>query len=108
MNGAAEPFADQRSALSSDPMLESADERDAMQQALRAIVEGTATATGTDFFYALVRELAQALNVCYAFVCELLPCKRRVRTLAFWFNGQFKDNFEFDSGRQPLRSRDPG
>lgn len=66
-----------------------------MDSALRAIVEGTATATGTDFFYALVRELAQALKVRYAFVSELLPCHSRVRTLAFWFNGQFIDNVEY-------------
>ena len=101
MNGAAEPFADQRSALSSDPMLESADERDAMHLALRAIVEGTATATGTEFFYALVRELARALNVDNALVCELLECQTRVRPLAFWSGGQFIENTEFDLDGTP-------
>ncbi|MCB1821228.1 MAG: sigma 54-interacting transcriptional regulator [Candidatus Competibacteraceae bacterium] len=72
-----------------------------MHLALRAIVEGTATATGTEFFRALVRELAQALNVRYAFVCELLENKVRVRTLAYWFNGAFTDNFEFDLDGSP-------
>ncbi len=101
MNGAAEPFTDQRSALSSDPMLESVDERDAMHLALRAIVEGTATATGTEFFYALVRELAQALNVDNALVCELLESQTRVRPLAFWSGGQFIENAEFDLDGTP-------
>ena len=104
MNGAAEPFADQRSALSSDPMLESADERDAMHLALRAIVEGTATATGTEFFYALVRELARALNVDNALVCELLECQTRVRPLAFWSGGQFIENTEIDLGMEKYKN----
>jgi len=101
MNGTVAQSLSEPFVLENDANLNMPDGQDAMQQALRAIVEGTATATGTDFFYALVRELAQALNVCYAFVCELLPCKRRVRTLAYWFNGRFKDNFEFDLDGSP-------
>ena len=72
-----------------------------MHLALRAIVEGTATATGTEFFFALVRELAQALNVRHAFVSELLENKIRVRTLAFWFDGKLTDNIEFDLDGSP-------
>ncbi|MER2531725.1 MAG: sigma 54-interacting transcriptional regulator [Candidatus Competibacter sp.] len=72
-----------------------------MHLALRAIVEGTATATGTEFFFALVRELAQALNVRHAFVSELLENKVRVRTLAFWFDGKLTDNIEFDLDGSP-------
>jgi formate hydrogenlyase transcriptional activator len=90
-----------RSAPRNDAMLQNADERDAMHLALRTIVEGTATATGTEFFYALVRELAQALNVRHAFVCELLECRTRVRPLAFWFDGKFIDNTEFDLDGTP-------
>ncbi len=101
MNGTAMQATEQRSALPNDLMLEPADERDAMHLALRAIVEGTATATGTEFFYALVRELAQALNVRHAFVCELLESRTRVRPLAFWFNGKFIDNTEFDLDGTP-------
>ncbi len=101
MNGTVAQSLSEPFVLENDANLNIPDGQDAMQQALRAIVEGTATATGTDFFYALVRELAQALNVCYAFVCELLPCKRRVRTLAYWFNGRFNDNIEFDLDGSP-------
>ena len=101
MNGTVAQPAEKRSAPRSDPALLSADERDAMHLALRAIVEGTATATGTEFFYALVRELAQALNVRHAFVSELLESGARVRTLAFWFDGKLIDNFEFDLDGTP-------
>ncbi|MDS4042504.1 MAG: sigma 54-interacting transcriptional regulator, partial [Candidatus Competibacter sp.] len=64
-------------------------------------VEGTATATGTEFFHALVRELALALNVRHAFVSELLESGIRVRTLAFWFDGKPIDNIEFDLDGTP-------
>ena len=101
MNGTVAQPTDQRSAPRDDAALQTADERDAMHLALRTIVEGTATATGTEFFYALVRELALALNVRHAFVCELLGSRTRVRPLAFWFNGQFVDNTEFDLDGTP-------
>ena len=98
MNETVAPSADRRSTPRSDSALLPPDERDDMHLALRAIVEGTATATGTEFFFALVRELAQALNVRHAFVSELLENKVRVRTLAFWFDGKLTDNIEFDLG----------
>ena len=101
MNGTVAQAAEKRSTPRSDPALQSEDERDAMHLALRSIVEGTATATGTEFFYALVRELALALNVRYAFACELLEGKMRVRTVAYWFNGKFTDNIEFDLDGSP-------
>ena len=37
---------------------------------LRAIVEGTARSTGEVFFESLVRHLATAIGVSYAFVAE--------------------------------------
>ena len=101
MNGTVAQPADQRSAPRDDAALQTADERDAMHLALRTIVEGTATATGAEFFYALVRELALALNVRQAFVAELLESKARVRTLALWFDGQLINNIEFDLDGTP-------
>ncbi len=101
MNGAITQSLSEPFVLGDDSNLNATDGQNSMQRALHAIVEGTATATGTDFFYALVRELAQALNVRYAFVCELLDCKVRVRTLAYWFDGRFNDNIEFDLDGSP-------
>jgi PAS domain S-box-containing protein len=63
--------------------------------ALRAIVEGTARSTGQEFFQSLVRHLAEAVGVRYAFVAEFAGALR-ARTLAFWFRDRITDNIEFD------------
>ena len=63
--------------------------------ALRAIVEGTAGHTGTEFFQALVRHLASAVGTRYAFVAEFAG-GTRARTLAFWFRDRIADNVEWD------------
>src|ERR1700751_5437268 len=64
--------------------------------ALRTIVEGTARSTGDAFFQSLVRHLAEAMGVSYAFVAEFAREPTRVRTLAYWGQGRIKDNVEFD------------
>src|SRR5262249_59082460 len=40
------------------------------EETLRSIMEGTAAVTGGDFFASMVRHLARALQVRYAFVTE--------------------------------------
>ncbi len=67
---------------------------------LRAIVEGTASATSSDFLELLVRKLAAALGVRYAFITECTDPKptkqaQNLRTLAFWMGQGFGDNFEY-------------
>ena len=62
---------------------------------LRAITEGTAAEVGSEFFRSLVKNLAVALNVTYAFVSEFCLDRTKVRTLAFWATDQFKENFEY-------------
>ena len=52
-------------------------------EALRLIVEGTATGTGREFFEVLVRHMAAVLDTANAFVVEFLG-GTRVRTLAYW------------------------
>jgi PAS domain S-box-containing protein len=62
---------------------------------LRALVEGTAAATGVEFFQSLVKHLAAAINTRYAFVAEFLsPC--RARTLGYWKRGEVVANVEWD------------
>ena len=63
---------------------------------LRRILEGTATETGSGFFAALVRNLAEALNTHGAWVTEYLPESRRLRALAFWMGDQWLDHYEHD------------
>ena len=62
---------------------------------LRRIVEGTARATGEEFFRALVRNLAIALLASFAFIAEVGPARDRVRTLALWGHGSFQSNVEY-------------
>src|SRR5215510_13957836 len=62
--------------------------------ALRTIVEGTASATGEEFFKALVKNLARVLNTHGAWVTEYFPESRRLRALGFWMGDRWLDGWE--------------
>src|SRR6266852_6682873 len=62
---------------------------------LHAIVDGTSTATGDAYFRSLLQRLAHGLGVRYAFVAECLS-NSRARSLAYWKNEAFADNFEYE------------
>jgi PAS domain S-box-containing protein len=68
-----------------------------VQTVLDAIAEGTAGAFGSDFFRAMVRHFARALEVDRAFITECADEPvTRVRTLAVWSaHGGDTDNFEY-------------
>jgi PAS domain S-box-containing protein len=68
--------------------------------ALRAIVEGTATAHGSDFFQSLVRHLAAALQTRYAMIAEFAG-PGRARTLAYWGPTGLLDNVEWELAGTP-------
>ncbi|KXJ98524.1 MAG: diguanylate cyclase [Nitrospira sp. OLB3] len=68
---------------------------------LRAILQGTATETGHDFFAALVRNLADVLGTHGAWVTEYFPESRRLRALAFWMDGQWVKDYEVDIAGTP-------
>jgi formate hydrogenlyase transcriptional activator len=68
----------------------------ATEDILQLIYQGTATTTGEDFFRALVRATASAMQVHFCFVAEFADCRERVRTLAYWKGADFVDNIEFD------------
>ncbi|MBX3300950.1 MAG: sigma 54-interacting transcriptional regulator [Nitrospira sp.] len=69
--------------------------------ALRAILEGTATETGQQFFSALVQNLTKALGTHGAWVTEYFPETRRLRALAFWMDGQWVKDYEVDIAGTP-------
>ena len=72
------------------------------EEVLRAIAEGTASVTGSDFFYSLVRHLAAALGVRYAFVTECREERKgTLRTRAVWKGDGFGENFEYDVAMTP-------
>ncbi|HEY9671743.1 MAG TPA: PAS domain S-box protein [Waterburya sp.] len=77
-------------------------ERKHREEALRLIVEGTASKTGDEFFHSFVRYLAQVLQARYALVTEFAnEAKTRVRTLAVWQGDDFGENCEFDLANHP-------
>jgi len=62
---------------------------------LRAIVEGTASETGTAFYRALTRNLARALDTHGAWVTEYDPGTETLRALAFWFGDRWIDGYVY-------------
>ncbi|MEM9542703.1 MAG: PAS domain S-box protein [Cyanobacteria bacterium P01_E01_bin.42] len=86
-------------------LAEDISERKRAEEALKAIAEGTAAQIGSEFFRSLVRHLAGVLQVRYAFVTQCLDAeKTRVRTLAFWQENNFGDNFEYDLVNTPCEN----
>ncbi len=75
-------------------------ERHLAEETFRSIVVGTASTTGSDFFPSLVRHLATALRVRYAFITDC-DDQKRAKALAFWNGDRFGDNFEFDLADTP-------
>ena len=65
------------------------------EAALRLIIEGTVAETGVEFFRALVKNLATAMDVLGAWVTEYFPETKRLRALAFWLDGQYIPNFDY-------------
>jgi PAS domain S-box-containing protein len=70
------------------------------EEAFRLIVVGTAATTGSDFFQSLVQHLAQALRARYAFVTTC-DDQKHARTLAFWKDDGFGEDFDFDIADTP-------
>src|SRR5512143_2306944 len=70
-------------------------------RALRAVVEGTASETGEQFYRALVKNLALALDTHGAWVTEFHPETQTMRALAIWFGGQWLDEFEYGIAGTP-------
>ncbi len=77
-------------------------ERKRSEESLQALVAGTASVTGEEFFPALVRHLANALGVDYALVAEKINQNSdRVVSLAFWEIDKLGKNFEYDLANTP-------
>jgi formate hydrogenlyase transcriptional activator len=72
------------------------------EQALPTIAEHTVDALGGDFFASLVRHLAIALEVRYAFATECVDGEQtKVRSLAFWNGEKFGPSFEYETTPTP-------
>lgn len=67
-------------------------ERDSL--AFRSIVEGTSSRTGDEFFRSLVRHLASALGVRFAYISEFLEFSNRSSVIAGWNGEGFVSPFQ--------------
>ncbi|MBW4695486.1 MAG: GAF domain-containing protein [Lyngbya sp. HA4199-MV5] len=80
-------------------------ERRRAEDALQNIVAGTASVTGSDFFPALVQQLAIALNVSYVIVSEILVDNPGgITTLARWANGSLAENMTIALADNPCEA----
>jgi formate hydrogenlyase transcriptional activator len=72
------------------------------QDLLWLLAEGTAAATGDEFFRSLARHAAEAMHAKYAFVAELVSeCESR--TLVFWEGGDYGVQFSYRVAGTPCQ-----
>lgn len=77
-------------------------ERQQSEFLLQSIVQGTASATGKEFFRLLVKHLALALGAKYVWVTEYIDAtSSKVRTLSFWKNDSYGDDIEYSLDNTP-------
>jgi len=80
-------------------------ERKRAEERLRAMVEGTAALTGAEFFRTLVRHLAGALRLSYAFIASCDATGSRARMVAFWRGQRFVDGeIDYDVSSTPCNN----
>ena len=68
---------------------------------LRLILEGTSRSIGEEFLQSLVRSLAAAIDVEFAFVAEFADSPSVARTLAFYGDGKFLENVRWELAGTP-------
>jgi len=71
---------------------------------LRAIVEGTASETGTAFYRALARNLARALDTYGAWVTEYDAATETLHALAFWFGDRWVEDYTYRIAGTPCET----
>ncbi len=77
-------------------------ERRRAEAMLREIVEGTSRVVGAEFFHALVRHLASALDVPIALVGEVRRNDpTRLHALAYWMGDRFADETDYELACTP-------
>ena len=69
--------------------------RNGSESLIRHLLAGTSSATGHEFFRALVRSAALAMDVAGTWVTEYVPERKVLRSLAFWMNGHYVEDYEY-------------
>jgi PAS domain S-box-containing protein len=65
------------------------------EELIRYLLEGTSSETGQEFFRALVHSAAMAMDVAGVWVTEYLADRKVLRSLAFWMNGHYIEDYEY-------------
>ena len=77
-------------------------DRKRVEEALRGIAQGAPAAGSVAFFRSLVKDLAKALDVTYAFLAEFNDGgESQAHTVAVWANGKFSENFTWNMADSP-------
>jgi formate hydrogenlyase transcriptional activator len=71
------------------------------EELIRYLLEGTSSATGEEFFRALVRSAALAMDVAGVWVTEYLADRKVLRSVAFWMNGSYIEDYEYKVAGTP-------
>ncbi|WP_242132629.1 sigma 54-interacting transcriptional regulator [Aestuariivivens marinum] len=69
--------------------------------ALKQIIETTSSYTGKDFFKALVKHLAEILDVYGVWVTEFWPKQNKLNALAFYLDGAFVEEYIYEVANTP-------
>ncbi len=79
-------------------------EREDFKRALLSVIQGTSWTVAEDFPLTLVKQLAAALQVRFAFLARLHPAiKNRACLLALWDGAGYRNNFEYDIEHTPCK-----
>jgi len=79
-------------------------ENKSFEQALLSVIEGTSWTGAEDFPRSLIKQLAAALQIRFAFLAELHPSlKNRVCLLALWDGSGYRKQFEYDLEHTPCK-----
>ncbi|MCH8017213.1 MAG: PAS domain S-box protein [Acidobacteria bacterium] len=79
-------------------------ETKSFEQALLSVIEGTSWTGAENFPRSLIKQLAAALQIRFAFLAELHPSlKNRVCLLALWDGSGYRKLFEYDIEHTPCK-----
>jgi PAS domain S-box-containing protein len=70
---------------------------------IRAIFEGTSSATGADFFSALVKHLSLIMETKGAWITEFIEESRFLRAESFWYNNRWIKDFGYKIDGTPCQ-----
>ena len=80
-------------------------ERKQAEDALQLVMKGTSSVVGEQFFRSLVRYMAAAMKVRWAFISQLADAGgKRIRIMAFWAGTSYIENFEYSSQGTPCEN----